>query len=197
MGVLVLSRRLQAHRRQHLVHPLRPVLLAELCVEEERLLDLPPHRQDGVERGHRVLKDHGHPVPPYLPHLRLAHRRDIRAVQQDLSAADLSDPIRQEPENAQRGCGFARAGLAHQPQCLPSPQRQIHAVDSVDGPVMGFVLHMQISDLQQGSHFSPPLRIFYPFFSLGSSASRRPSPIRLMDSTVTAMAAPGMMTCQG
>ncbi|MPN63591.1 hypothetical protein SDC9_211355 [bioreactor metagenome] len=81
MGIFSLPLRLQPHRRQHLIYPLRPLLGREIGVQQHGLLNLLSHRNNGVQTGHRVLKHHRNAVAPDLPQLGLRHRRYIEPIE--------------------------------------------------------------------------------------------------------------------
>jgi hypothetical protein len=95
-------------------------------VDGDRLADDGARAHAGIERAHRILKDHldgeigatalgaaqGRPVAPILPH----------------------DAVRRL-ENARHDAGergLAAAGFAHEPQHLPGPDRQRHVLDRMD-----------------------------------------------------------------
>ena len=72
------------------------------------------------------------------------------------------------------------------PSVSPRVDRKIDAVDRVHHAVVGGEMGLQAADLEQALAIAPPhitLR--------GSSASRSPSPMKLIDSTARKIAPPG------
>jgi hypothetical protein len=66
-----------AHQLQHLDGPGAPLLLVEPLVQPQRLHDLVAHGEHGVQRGHRLLEDHGDVVAADLPHPLLRRERQV------------------------------------------------------------------------------------------------------------------------
>ena len=71
MGILFyqLFRSYQAHLAQLIYHAGIYLLLAQVCVQAERLPDLPANLHDRIERSHRLLEYHGYLIALYLPQL--------------------------------------------------------------------------------------------------------------------------------
>src|SRR5260370_27611003 len=83
--------------------------------------------------------------------------------------------------------GLARARFAHQAQHLPGLDRQRHVLQHALRATMRQVVERIVADLQDGAHRS----------SRGFSASRRPSPRRLKQIAVVAMASAGATMIHG
>jgi len=69
-----------AHDFEHLARPLARLLAADPRVDTQRLGDLVADGEDRIERGHRLLEDHGDAVASDIAHLRLAERQQVDAV---------------------------------------------------------------------------------------------------------------------
>ena len=153
---------------------------------QDNLFDLLLHPDYRIQRRHGVLKDHGNLLAPDAVHLPLRLFGQFFPVKADAAADDPAGRIGNQSQNPQRRGGLSRAGLAHQAKCLPLFHPETDAVHRLHHTFAGEVLDNQIPDFKQCSHFSSPHR-----FSLGSMASRSPSPTRLNRISVTTMAMPG------
>ena len=69
------------------------------------------------------------------------------------------------------------------PTRLAAPDRDVDAVDRLHHAVVGREMRLEAADFEQ--------RLGHYITLRGSSASRRPSPMKLIDSTVRKIAAPG------
>ena len=160
---------------------------AETRVGAQHLADLEPHREAGVQRRHRLLEDHGDVAPDDPAPRRLGQRAQVDAVEVQDIGLDRGGPG-QEAHHGQHGDGLARSGLAHHRHDLARVDRQVDAVDGREGAAAGGEADAEVADVEQGHQER---------LILGSSASRNPSPARLMATTVTRMARPGRVTIQG
>jgi hypothetical protein len=84
----------------------------------ERLADLVADREQRIERGHRVLQDHGDALAAHAAHL------GIRLVEQVLALehhppADDARRRRQQAQDGQRKRALARARFADDAKCSP------------------------------------------------------------------------------
>ena len=75
------------------------------------------------------------------------------------------------------------------PERLAALEIEADAVDRLDDAVFGLEVGLQVADRQQGAH--DVRRV------CGSSASRRPSPRKLSENSVSAIVTPGKISCQG
>ena len=72
--------------REH-VHRAGPRLLArELSVHAQYFCDLVAHREDGIERRHRLLEDHGHVLTADVAQPLVVEGQDVRAVEHDAAS---------------------------------------------------------------------------------------------------------------
>ena len=83
----------------------------KLGVKLHHLHDLLADAQDGVQRGHRLLEDHGHADRAQFAHLRLRQRQQVPPLKRDGPARD-AQRLRQQPHDRKRGHRLARAGFA-------------------------------------------------------------------------------------
>ena len=161
----------------------------EIEMRFQRFADLKADGEAGIERRHRLLEDHRHVFAGDAPPLVRAHRREIRAVEGH-AVGGHGRGRRQEAHRRQHRHRLAGAGFADDRQHFVALERQVEPVHRRERAVACRERDGEIADFEQRRRHQP-LRIF------GSSASRRPSPVRLMARTVMRMAKPGRATIQG
>ena len=92
--------------------------------------DLVPHSKDRIERGHRLLEDHGYLCAADLPHFAGEQWRRSRPSNKMLP--DTTFPgIGNEIQNGKGGYGLAAARFADQAQHPALLQTQAQVVDSL------------------------------------------------------------------
>ena len=171
-----------ADQRHHLQRLVAGRRLVQVVVDPDDLGDLLADGVHRVERRHRVLEDHRDLAAPDLAQLLFRRQQQIVALPQDLPALDAARGLGDEPQDAHGGDGFARPGLAHHGEDLTRLHHEADAVDRPHGAAVGFEIGPEVADLQQ--------RVVHQR-SRGSSASRKPSPMKTKAMTVKKMAAPG------
>src|SRR5918992_1564053 len=160
-------------------------------VRLERLADLSADGQDRVQRGHRVLEDHCDLPATDLPQLRVVELQQVLPAEHG-GPARHAPVASEDPEQRERGHALAAARLADDAECLTWGDVEGDAVDRVDQAAPRPELDVEILDRQERlARHQPRPR------SLGSSASRSPSPIRLKPSTEITIATPGMSARKG
>ena len=87
--------------------------LAQALVEPDRLGHLLAHREQRVERGHRVLEDHRDALTADLLELLLRAADQLRTLQAH-RALHLTRGHRDEPDDRAGGDRLARPRLAHE-----------------------------------------------------------------------------------
>src|SRR5215813_376962 len=65
-------------------------------VDLRRLGQLAPHREDGVERGHRLLENHADLPAADVTHLGVGKAQQVAALEEDLTAHDATGRRRDE-----------------------------------------------------------------------------------------------------
>src|SRR5436190_8985384 len=168
----------------------------------DRLADLGAHLEDRIQRGHRILEHHRDLGPADVPQLLLRHLQQILAVEVRLASNDLARGLRDEPEDRHRADALARAGLADDAEGLAGIDVVGDPVDRLNDAVFGRELHREIPDREdrfssQGSRLPriPPVwRYARTRRWVGSKASRRPSPMKLIQRTIRTIMRPGKVT---
>src|SRR5688572_6659248 len=85
---------------------------------EHRLRDLKSHFEDGIESGHRFLKDHRNSGPADLTHLMIRELEKISAIQKNTSSDDSSRRTNQSSDGHCRDA-FATTTFAYYAQGFP------------------------------------------------------------------------------
>ena len=107
----------QADAGEQLADPGRGLGLAH-AVHAQALAHLVAHADDGVERVHRALEDHGHAAPAdLLAELLIVHRAQVVAGEADAAPDDRS-VMRQQSHQRDGQAGLATAGFADDAQRL-------------------------------------------------------------------------------
>jgi hypothetical protein len=88
-------------------------VLVHLQVELQGLADLAADGQHRVERGHRVLEDHGDLFAPDLAHLVLVQIEQVLAAKVDFALDDFAGGLGDQTHDAQGADAFAAAALAY------------------------------------------------------------------------------------
>ncbi len=175
-----------AHQLQHLQRALLRLVAGQALMDEQTLHDLRADRHVRGQRGERVLEDH----------------RDLRAAQpvqrlgtgaQDLVAA-IPDAARgaavagEQPDGGEEELALAGAGFADDADALGLADGEVEALDRVDLAVGRREPHVEVPDVEDRRGHQR---------SLGSRASRKPSPMKLKQNSVVAMNAVGNSSIQG
>src|ERR1700754_2818089 len=81
------------------------------AMAQNDLHDLVADGEARIERGHRLLEDHGEPVAPEITQGVVGDIEKVEAVEAD-SAGDLGRTLRQEAHDGERGDALAAAGFS-------------------------------------------------------------------------------------
>ena len=151
-------------RVQHL-HGLRNgIAFRQALVQRQHLGHLVGHPHIGVQRGHRVLKDHRDLFgPDAVQHLGRGVQ-DLLPVEQD--AARGAAVARQKAHDREGQLRLAAAGFADDAQGLARIDGQGHVVDGPHLGIVGLEADRKVAQFEKG-HLSAPL-------GRGHRAGRRP-----------------------
>ena len=188
------------HKAQHLDGPRERGAAAQAFVQADDLGDLGPHGVDRIERGHRLLEDDGDLLAADLAHLIRPERHQVAALPENLAVDDTSRRHGDELEHGERGDGLAAAGLADHTERLAPVDRMIDAIDRPHHAIVGGEVGLEPANFEQAlAHAAGSVEVClldrgdmkrYITFR-GSSASRNPSPMKLIVRTARKIAAPG------
>ena len=144
MRILPRTVPVDAHRLQHVAGLLPGLLLRAVLVQEDHLTDLISHGLHRIQRGHRILEDHGNLFAADGTHLAFAQREEVPALEIHLAAQHLGRRVRQDPEDTQRRRGLARTGFTHKAQRFALAHLQVKIIDRVDAAAAGAVFHREV-----------------------------------------------------
>ena len=108
----------QAHALQRFDRRAPGLGLADAAVHAHRLGHLPAHRQDRVQRAHRLLEDHRHAVAAQIAQLAFRRLQQVAPAEQDVSRCGAHGPRRQQPHQGQRRQALAATAFADDGQRL-------------------------------------------------------------------------------
>ena len=142
----------QADQVQQFQGALPGVRLSHAFVQPQRFAELLLDGMQRVERGHRLLEDHGDAVAAYRAHRRSGGMEQFLAVEPDAAAGVRSGGVGQQLQDAERGDRLAGAGFADQGDGLAAVDRQGQALDGVHGAALGTEIDRQVLYVQQRRH---------------------------------------------
>ena len=88
------------YQAEHIQGPLTPPSTIEFRVVAECFVELPAHREHGVECGHRFLEDHRDAIAADVPHRVLICGRQILAVElNDAIGAEGAAVLGEQPHD--------------------------------------------------------------------------------------------------
>ena len=148
----------------------------------QRFHDLAANGHDRVQRIFRILQDHGHTLAAHEPPLFCRCLEQVNIAKPQRIGLDPGIFRRQTHDGA-ASLRLSGAGFADDAEAL-APQREGHAPHRLYQPGAGREGNAQVLNRQKR-------RTHWPA-SLGSSASRRPSPRRLKPRLTIRIAIPGM-----
>ena len=151
------------------------LLLGDPLMDHEGLRELPLDGENGVETGHGLLENDRDLVAADLIHFAEGDLGQIDAPEKDLAALDIAVAVKQAQDAHGRN-GLAGAGFADYAKRLALLHGIRYVIDGLHDAALGGKVCVQVLDFKQICHNAP----LYLSPDLGSSASRSPSPMRLM-----------------
>ena len=139
------------HAAQHVDRAVHRIAARQALMQRDRLADLPPDREQRIERGHRLLEDHRDAVAADVLHLAFGQAEQIGALEADRAIDDATRRAGDEAQDGQRGDALAAAGLADHAERLAAAQAVGHAVDRAHDTGGREEMRVEIVDLQQRS----------------------------------------------
>ena len=114
-------------------------------MDAHHLGDLVADGEHRIERGHRLLKHHGHARAADIAHGFFADLRQVLAVEQDFAAC-LDAPRRpNETEQGQRGHGLSAAGFADEPDRFSGVDLEADAVHRSGDAILGVEVRAEVA----------------------------------------------------
>src|SRR5215471_14738005 len=116
---------------------------------QDGLDDLVADREARIERGHRLLEDHGKPVAAQIAQGLVGCPQQIESVKMD-RAGNLGGLFRQQPHDGERRHALAAAGFADEAQRRAMPDGEVYTIDRMRGPaVVAVEFDAQALDVDQ------------------------------------------------
>ena len=135
------------HVVKHFERLLCGFLFGHMLMDDERLAELTLDRENGVERGHRLLEYNGYLVAADIVHLLLGELCEVGALKKDLAAGDISVAVKQL-EYAHCRHALARSGLADDADGLLLVKRIGNVVYRFDYAFSRFEIGVKVLNFQ-------------------------------------------------
>jgi hypothetical protein len=119
----------------------------EMEMKPEHFGDLVSNGEDGVERGHGFLEDHGDLLTPDLLHLLLRKGEEICPFEEDLTPFVATERGRDQSHNGESGDAFAATGFSNDTQNLASLYLKINPCHGFEGTCRGLKFCYEIDNL--------------------------------------------------
>ena len=120
------------HHLQQLNGPGARCRTAQTQVLLQHLDQLKTNGKTRVQRGHRVLENHGHVFAQNLSPLTVRNAQQVPTLKLQQVCADTALPL-QQTHQRHHGHRLARARLAHNAQNLARLDRQVNAIHRLEG----------------------------------------------------------------
>src|SRR5256886_330322 len=98
-------------------------------MQPDRLADLIANRENRIQRGHRLLKDHGDLVAANLTHLLVVEFEEIAPLIENFATDDAFGRRGYEAHDGKRSHALAAARLSYEAERLAFTDLEAHAVD--------------------------------------------------------------------
>ncbi len=118
-------------------------------MQAKRFRDLPANGHDRIERGHRVLEDHGDLPTPDHPHFRVRDPEQIPPAKIDLSVGDFTRRAGDQAHDGEGVDALPTAAFANNTDRLSLVKGVGDAVHCKDGSIIGVETRLQIADFQK------------------------------------------------
>src|ERR1700690_1053466 len=141
-------------------------------------------REAGIEAGHRILKNHRNILAEQAASTAVAHPEQVAPVECHLVRFNPARIIDQS-HHRKRSDALAGTGFADDADHFALFDNEVETIDCGEWHLLRAKFDAQVVDFEQSLHYR---------FSFGSSASRRPSPVRLNANTDIRIARPGKVT---
>ena len=118
------------------------------AMQTQRFGNLLANREDRIQRGHRILKDHRDVVTTHGAHLGIRKLQQIAVFEKNLAGDDLSRR-RNQTHDRKRRDRLAATAFAHQPQQLAAIEIETDAIDRAHQSRARREMGLQIVDFEQ------------------------------------------------
>ena len=121
-------------------------------VDLEPFGELTPDRQDGVERGHRLLEHHADLAAPHAAHLFLGELQEVAALEVHAAAHDPARRAGNQAHDAERAHALAAPRLADERDGLAFLDVPRHVVDRPHHAAPCHEVRLEILDGEERAH---------------------------------------------
>ena len=135
---------------KHRERPGERIAPGDFFVDEQRFDELLADAQVGVERGHRILENHGNAFAANRAGLGGRAVEEVDAVEHRGAADDTARGLRDEAHDRITRHGFTRARFAHDPEGLAALDAEADAVDGAVNAVSCVEISAEIVDGEEG-----------------------------------------------
>ncbi len=135
-----------AHQHQQLLGAFASRLFIHAFMEHEGFADLETDCVDRVQRGHRVLEDHGNFVAAHFAHFIFSQLKQVTPIEPDLAVFNFPGWGLDEAEDGHGMDALAAAALAHHTQDFTGAHGVGNAIDSPYHAVLGVEISLQVFD---------------------------------------------------
>jgi hypothetical protein len=147
-----LLRRRDPYLAQHLDGPLTRLWTAHPAMAQQAFDDLLANGECRIERGHRLLKDHGDPVATQVLQRGFGRTHQFLSLEPYRAAGDAPMRLGQQAHDGQGGHALATSGLAHDGQRAAGVHRKADSVDDRELAVVPLEDGAQIAYFKQAAH---------------------------------------------
>ncbi len=124
-------------------------LSGDVFVKGERFGDLVAHLHEGIERGHRVLEDHGDAFSTDFAELSLGNGEQVGSFQKRFARMNAAGRLRNEAEEGVAGDGFPRSRFSDDSQGLPFLHGERNVLNGMDYAIAGVETGGEIPDVEK------------------------------------------------
>src|SRR4051812_15448578 len=140
------------HQPEHLDRPVARFTGAHALMQTHGFANLFADGEYRIERGHRLLEDHGYLVAADPTHLFVARCGEVVPPVDDLAADNPPNAAGEEPHDRERRDALAAAGFANQPHRRPVLYVEGHTIDGTKLAVAGKERGLKIANAEERSH---------------------------------------------
>ena len=126
------------------------IATGNLFVNEKRLDELFADPQVGIERGHRILENHGDALAADRSGFRRRAVQEVHAVKHRGAAYNATRGLRNEAHDGVASNGLTGAGFADDAERLASFDAEADAIDGAVDAVSGVEVGAKIVDGEEG-----------------------------------------------
>ena len=151
MGVLIntTSRIRYAHLFKHIDSSLAGLLGSCTMVDLKYLRELPCNSEVGIQRGQRILKDHGQLITAELLHLVFGESQKVSPLKLYVTRGMESWRCWYKSKCGQASNTFPRSAFTHEAKCFSFMNGKIYAINGFDNAIISLEVSSKVSNLKE------------------------------------------------